>query len=103
MMLDTFILFESVALFLVYTLIFIATYKARGIDKYFLVFIASLALSASWLFLTEISLFADLFAQIADRNIRPTVNRGIQLLGGLYFLYGCTRVNRKKITKKKNA
>lgn len=94
-MLNTFIFAESIALFVVYALIFIATHNAKGIDRYFLVFIASLALSASWLVITEISIFVDLFPQIADRSIRPTVNRGIQLLGGLYFLYGCMRSDRK--------
>ena len=77
---------------MIYALIFMAAWRSK-IEHYFLVFIGSLFISSLWLLLTEFSLLTEMFPELAGRQIRPTVNRAIQLFGGLYFLVGSLRKN----------
>lgn len=87
-MIDAIILSETLALVAVYGLIFYVAARSGRLDRYFRVFIGTLALSSAWLLVTELSLVVDYLPQIAERGIRPIVNRAICLFGGVYFLAG---------------
>lgn len=93
-MTESFIFLETILLMLVYAVIFAVSARSK-IGRYFLVFIGCLFASSLWLMLTEFSLIIEMFPEMAGRSIRPTVNRGILLFGGIYFLIGSLR-------KKKN-
>lgn len=84
---ESLILAETTALLIVYTLILAITYRA-DVGAYFLVFVGCLALSAAWLLITEVALIANTLIELAGREIRPVVNRAIQLIGGIVFLAG---------------